>query len=128
MDRLRVVALACLAGGAALLGYAIAQGQMGAGVFLIVPFFYGTGVAAALGMLLLMAGLMLWTLSAFRGLVDGAGTFVPPSGDARRSTRSGGVVLLGPIPLVWGSDHGVARWMMVAGLVLAAILLAIWLL
>src|SRR3990172_5605128 len=48
-----------------------------------------------------------------RGLPRGGG----PRG-AAAAPRYGGVVMVGPIPLVFGSDARVAKWMMVLGIVL----------
>ena len=46
----------------------------------------------------------------------------------RPRVRHGGVVLLGPFPIVWGNDKGMAKGLVVLAIVLAAIVLAIMLL
>ncbi|HVM45587.1 MAG TPA: hypothetical protein VM582_06590, partial [Candidatus Thermoplasmatota archaeon] len=66
MDRLRAACYAALLAGIGLLAYAATQGSLRVGFFLIIPFVYGTGGAAALGMLLLMAGLVLWFFARVR--------------------------------------------------------------
>lgn len=122
---LRSAALASLLGGVALLLYAVATGEARVGIFLIVPYLVGTGAASALGMLLLLVAAVAWALSAPRAAppVERAPQDEAPGGRAR--TRSGGVVLLGPIPIVWGSDRRILPWMVAAGaaLLLLALLL-----
>lgn len=54
----------------------------------------------------------------------GAGGYGPPRG----VVRGGGIVMLGPIPIVFGSDRGVARRLMVLGLLLTLGLLLLVLL
>lgn len=135
------MALAALLAGLALLAYGAIQGDVRFGFFLFVPFVYGTGLLPALGMLLVMIAAFLGFLGvATRRMPDTLSPDdeaydMPPEAAARErgpdvagatrasSTRHGGVVLLGPIPIVWGSDRRILPWMVALGaamLVLAA--------
>lgn len=113
------------AGALALLGLA---GVVAAGVrgeltfhlFVIFPVVTGTGPFAAAGVVLLMAAAVAAFASAARRVPD-----APPGEPA---ARHGGVVLLGPIPFVWGSDRGMARGLLVLAVVLAVIVLVIMML
>ena len=123
MNGPRWAALACALAGGALLAYAAANGDVKVGLLLIIPFVYGMGLAPTLGMLLLLTAAGLWFVGAARD----AGVVMParPGEPDARATKTGGVVLLGPIPIVWGSDRRVLVWMIVAGaalLVLALLL------
>ena len=113
---IRALALVALLAGLALIGLGVARGDVRVGLFLIIPFVYGTGIAPALGMLLLFAAAFLWMV----GRVTAYAGPPPPEAGApiERRSRSGGVVLLGPIPIVWGSDRRVLPWMVLAGVVL----------
>lgn len=126
MNGVKAAALAALLAGIALLLYGGMQGDVRITLLLIVPIVHGTGLPAALGTLLLFAAMVLWfagTVRDARHLSEGDAGM--PSGEARTGTRrSGGMVLLGPIPIVWGSDGGIRRWMVLAGIVL----LALWVL
>jgi uncharacterized protein (TIGR00304 family) len=116
---LKTAALAALLAGLVLLAYGFSQGDVRVGLFLIIPFVYATGAAGALGMLLVMAALVLWLVGkareTTRAMPPGWSADMPPP---ERTTKSGGVVLLGPIPIVWGSDRRILPWMVAAGLAL----------
>lgn len=109
------------------MGYAAAAGDVRVGLFLIVPFVYGTGITPALGMFLLMAAAVLY----FLGTARGSARAPPPLseggmvGEQRATTKHGGIVLVGPIPIVWGSDRRVLRWMIAAGAAMLILALAL---
>ena len=138
MRTMRALGLASLLAGGLLVAYAAMRGDVRVGLFLIVPFVYGTGLAPFLGMLLVMAGLFMLAVSSFTGMLPPRGAWAeddgragPPAGGAasgerwQSRSRHGGVVLLGPIPIVWGSDRRILPWMVAAGA--ALLLLALWL-
>lgn len=122
MRAMRALGLASLLAGGLLIAYAAVSGDVRVGLFLIVPFVYGTGLAPFLGMLLVMAGLLMLAASSFTVALPPRGEGI--GGERRVETRSGGVVLLGPIPIVWGNGR-VLPWMVAAGA--ALLLLALWL-
>ncbi len=65
-----------------------------------------------LGFLLFIAGFIVVFVSAF--LLAGGGR-----------ARGGGLVLIGPLPIVFGSDAGVVRWLLAFGLLLAVLVFLI---
>lgn len=114
--------------GAAVLSVALTQGEATLSLFVIFPVITAAGPWAGLGILLLVAGffalfltLPLWfaatgTESTERepGTLPSA-TRPPPSASPR---RWGGVVFLGPVPIVFGSDATVAKWMILVSALL----------
>jgi uncharacterized protein (TIGR00304 family) len=127
MRTLRALGLASLLAGGLLLAYAATTGDVRVGLFLIVPFVYGTGLAPFLGILLVMAGLFMVAASSFAGVLPPRGNGEWVEGERRVESRSGGVVLLGPIPIVWGSDRRILPWMVGAGVALLVLaLLLTW--
>ena len=131
MRRLSLLAIASLLGGVALLGYGAATGQ--AKVVLIFPVFEGP--VPFVGGLLIMLAMFLWFLSTAREAVPwpaesttGAPTPPPTPVAPTPTARAGGVVFLGPFPIVFGSDPKVARAMLILGIVLAVLLLLVFLL
>lgn len=98
-------------------------------LFLIFPVVTATGAWSGLGILSLLAGFVSFFLTWPMWLPGREGPHAPMPTDvtpqpvtappaAAASRRWGGVVFLGPIPVVFGSDAKVTRWMLVAGFVL----------
>lgn len=125
MSRLRVAALAALVAAAALLVLAAQRGQLRVGLLLFIPFLVGQGVLAFAGAALLMLALVLWFLGTpMRPLAPPGAEWAERGPAPERETRHGGVVLLGPIPIVWGSGRALP-WMVAAGVLLLALALAL---
>ncbi len=132
----RLVSLAMIALGAALLLWAALQGDLNVYILLIIPILTGTGPAAALGTLLLIAGIFTWILTRFTvgshppssptTSTHDAPTSPPPQ---EKESKSAGIILIGPIPIAWGSDRKTLLLVLIAaiGLILTATL-ALWLL
>lgn len=111
-----------------LLAYAAFQGDLRVGLFLIVPYVYGTGILPFLAFVLLMVGAFLWLTAGFERVRAApgwepsspdpprAGGWEDARDDERPRTRSGGFVLLGPIPIAWGSGKRLMPWLLVIGI------------
>lgn len=141
VDRTTLRSLAALAllGGGGLVAWAIALGQAEVGVFLVFPFLVGRGPVALAGLVLLFVGFTgLFSSFALGRRVPGGGrdrwrgrrsdrdagadhgrveTASPPeageAGTGDRRVEGGGVILIGPVPIVFGSDR---RWATLAAL------------
>lgn len=125
----RAIAWALVVLGVASLAYAGLQGQLDVFLVLVVPVVTGSGPAAALAMLATIAGVLglLWTSA--RRMTGGPGGSRSPDPGSRpqasadsepgeRRTKGGGVILLGPIPIAWGSDRSTLGWLLVGAIVL----------
>jgi uncharacterized membrane protein len=110
--------------GALAIGVAVARGTAGLAVVVVVPVFYGSSALFLAGVLLLAAGLLTLPLS----LPGAIGS--PESEPASAEGASpGGLILIGPIPIFWGSWRRTSRGVRVAAALAgaAAILLgAAW--
>lgn len=142
MTAARIASWGLLVAGLASLTYAGLQGELEVFVLLVVPVVAGSGPWAALGMLAAIAGAagLVWTAareSARQGPPGGpAGRQAGRTEEARperegghrRETKGGGVILLGPIPIAWGSDRSTLGWLVGLGLLLtlAAVALTLW--
>ena len=132
MRHLRLLGVALLIAGVALIAASIATGQGQVYLLLFIPVYVGTSALGMLGILVVFLGVFLASLgSAWRGLpapTVPASDSVSPDSVAPPATappaRYGGVIMLGPIPIVFGSDARIAKWMTVLGLILAGFVIA----
>lgn len=122
----RLLGPALLVAGVACLAVGYLQGEASLSLFVIFPVITATGGWSALGILLLIAGVFAFFLTWPAWSIPES---VPPTGPAQSAPtappapvasnrRWGGVVFLGPVPVVFGSDAKIARWMIVAGILL----------
>jgi uncharacterized protein (TIGR00304 family) len=133
MNTLRAVAWSVIALAVILIVVALIVGELKAALFLVFPVLYGVGLLAAAGILLLFVGVILLFASAVPSTDRSQEKPVIPTEptdasqpSVERRTRFGGVVLVGPIPIVFGSDRRTAFWAMVAmALILVALALFI---
>ncbi len=122
----RLLGPALLLAGVAALAVGVVQGEAVLSLFVVFPVITATGGWSALGILLLIAGFFALVLTWPAGMVaepiaaetppTGAAAAPPPS--AVPSRRWGGVLFLGPVPVVFGSDAKIARWMILVGVLL----------
>ena len=105
--------------GLVLIALALVTGEAKVALVLFIPVIYGGGILLLLGILLLFLGIF-------------ARFFLPMTHEETTLEKNyGGVVFIGPIPMVFGSDAKITRTMMYIGLVIAIILLlfyVLWLL
>ena len=146
LNRFTAAAACLFAAGLALVALSVLRGEGSAGILVCVPFFYGTGLLSSLGVLCFFGGMVLLFLGMARSAAeaqapDGGGGPASPDApevaahgegaEAAPRTRAGGVILLGPVPIVFGSDPGISRAMfylalgLMAGLVAVLLLLAL---
>ncbi len=117
--------LLILAGATALV-VGFLKGEATLNLFIIFPVITATGGWSALGILLLIAGcfalFLTWTVAvpaefpASQGPPQALAPAQTPAPSANR--RWGGVIFLGPVPVVFGSDANMARWMILVGVLL----------
>ena len=111
-----------------LLVIAAIRGELSFAIVFIIPVIIGYGPLSITGALLLFLGLILLFTSFLREPLEreeGVGREIPDDPnleDERRGSRPrmGGVVLLGPIPIIFGSD-----WRMASLAIILAILLIV---
>lgn len=126
MNRYLGFAIILVICGIVLLGISVASGEGSAGVVLFIPVFYGSGLFAFLGVLCIMAGLILGFFGIGKGLGEarefedtGESQSPQPAGPrTQKSIKGGGVVLIGPIPVIFGSDAKTAIVLVVLAIIL----------
>ena len=133
--------LLMLVGGIALLAWAVSSGDAEFYLVAIIPVISGSGAVFGVGVLLFMVGLigtfLGMSLRAAEGMAEEFGDAPsqmpprqaqpghrpqgapPPPGGA----EFGGVVFLGPIPIVFGKGPRSNRWMLVASIVFGILMI-----
>jgi uncharacterized protein (TIGR00304 family) len=118
-------------GGIVLIAVAVASGEADVSLLVIFPDFSGSSPLFLLGTLLIVLSFIVGFVMLALGQVQmssGSGwqaqeTKVQPPGGVRK--EYGGVVLLGPVPIAFGSDRRIALIMLVVGIVLAIVFLGV---
>lgn len=136
-----LIPLALFVAGVALIVASVATGEGRLFLFLVFPGIITGGILGVLGFLLIVLSFLVGSFQVWRSMVaappasyqrwEQPGTEPPPSGSPRSETprrRFGGILLLGPIPIVFGSDRKIALAMMVLGIALTAVALVLFLL
>jgi len=103
-------------------------------LFLIFPVIYGRGLLSFLSFLLIFFGIFLILLSLHFGNKESEEYYPPsnyeefsqseifPQPEVRKEKRYGGVILIGPIPIVIGSDEN----MVIIALTISLIILSLF--
>ncbi len=112
-------------GGALLLAWAVAVGQAELSLFLIIPVVHGTGAVTALSILLIFVGFAVTFMTlSFGNFRETDGT--PEEGGRK---EWGGVILLGPIPIIFGSGRSLrGTWPLLALAIISSLLLLMFIL
>jgi uncharacterized protein (TIGR00304 family) len=129
MNRTHILSLVCFLIGCILLGYGFIQGQISFGLIVFIPFFIGSGLFATLGFVMVFLGMILFYLGHLQTF-DNANLFKSSMNTGeknqevftgKKSVKTGGIILIGPIPIVFGST----KKMLVSAFIIAVILLII---
>jgi len=129
--------------GILLLVLSVIKGEGAAGIALFIPFFVGTGPFSSLGVLLIFLGMAILFFAFFQGAAEASQDEGPdvaaeepeagatakgaeptaPSKTPRAKVRGGAVIMIGPVPIVLGSDSSTVRNLMLLamGLMVLAI-------
>jgi uncharacterized protein (TIGR00304 family) len=127
MQWVRWLGLGFLIAGGALMAASVAMGQGQVSLLLIIPVFWGTGVLGFLAVTALFFGFVVLLFGPlFRSGPPGTKSPQVPTPTAPgvsntppSSSRYGGVVVVGPFPIAFGSDRQLATWMIVLGFAIA---------
>jgi uncharacterized protein (TIGR00304 family) len=121
-----------LIGGASMVAASVATGEADLALVVIFPVVSGSGGLFLLGVALIVSGLLLGFVlitmqqsetTGYRQKEGGSSDTGPRP--VETGTRYGGVVLLGPVPIAFGSDRSIAVAMLVLGIVVAVVSLAL---
>lgn len=119
MNKRHILSLICFIVGIAFFAVGFFTGEAEGGVFVIFPFITGSGVYPLLGFIFIFIAILLFMF----GLTTHIGPEelqVEDEYQTRKKTsvKGGGVVLIGPIPIVFGSNWKIAIVLMIIAIIL----------
>ena len=125
MNRYHFLSLICFIGAVVFLFFGFLNGDVKVGVFIVFPFITGSGVYSFFGTILLFLMFLFFIL----GFIASFNTFdskyfdneeitssITP--EKKTSFKGGGVVLIGPVPIVFGSNWRIALILMILTIVI----------
>ena len=125
MRPLRALAAILVLAGAALTVYGVATGEMQVALVIFVPVILGSSVLGVLAIGLMIAGIFVGMadlfLNAGQDEAQGSLTSEERPSETTKRTEFGGVVLIGPIPIMFGSS----KKMTVFAVIVAVVILVI---
>ena len=123
MNRYHISAFILAICGLVLMGYSVASGEGSASVVLFIPVFHGSGLLAFLGVLCIMVAMFL-VFFGFAAQAGGPEDYEDRQAPqqtkpkVKKTIKGGGVVLIGPIPIIFGSDAKTTAILIILALVL----------
>lgn len=126
-------AVGALVAGVALVALSIVEGGASVALLVIVPVISGSSLTFLLGVVLLVVGFLSLPF-ALAEEWGGAPPSLPSSGTAQTGGQGGGggFILIGPVPIVFGSWKGISRrtrwWLAFVGAVLLTVAFVVFVL
>lgn len=116
--------------GLALIATAVATGEADVSLIIVFPVFSGSSLVFLLGTLLIISSfivgfILMATDNQQTAEQAGAASKGMSGGEMKPRTAYGGVVLLGPIPIAFGSNKRIALIMLVVGIILAIVVIGL---
>lgn len=125
MNRYHFLSLVFLIGAVVSFIIGFLEGDIQGGIFFIFPFVIGSSIFLLIGILLIFLAVIFYIFGFARfDLQDGEHS-VPRDEIFEKKSRikGGGVILIGPIPIVFGSSWKVSLFMMILGIIIIIVLL-----
>ena len=120
MNKFHILSLFCFILGIIFFSLGFLQGDVEGGVIIIFPFIGGSGIYAFLGVISLFLAILFFMFGFTSTLERKELDFEYESGQPEKKTsvKGGGVVLIGPIPIVFGSNWKITLVMMIVAIIL----------
>ena len=121
MNKYHIFSLASLVLGIVFFIMGFLTGDSEAGIFLIFPFISGSGVYPLLGFIFILIAIFLYPF----GYMDKVTSFGSDGKiiDKKTSVKGGGIVLIGPIPIIFGSNWKITLVLMIVAIILIILLI-----
>ncbi len=106
MNRKHLPSMPVFIAGILLILLGVLSGEVKGGLFVVFPFVIGSGIYATLGILLIIASFILFMFTFSTNPIDRETEYTTIKTNSK--IQGGGIILLGPIPIVIGSNWKIA--------------------
>ena len=124
MNKFQILSLFCFILGFIFFSLGFLQGDVEAGVLIVFPIIGGSSICAFLGVISFFMAIILFMFGFISSLkseeLDYDYEERPP--EKKASVKGGGVVLIGPIPIVFGSNWKISFVMLIIAIILVIVL------
>jgi uncharacterized protein (TIGR00304 family) len=120
MNKFHFFSLFCLIFGLVFFYIGFLSGEVETGFFIIFPFISGSGIYAFLGFILIVIAIFLFMFSfaSFNKIDEFQNDNYELKPKKKTSIKGGGIILIGPIPIVFGSNWKIAAFLMIIALII----------
>jgi len=123
MNKFHFLSLVCLFLGIVFLFIGFILGDVEAGIFFIIPYISGSGLFGFFGFVFIIASIFLFLFGLTNFIENEINEPADSELKSRKKTsiKGGGVILFGPIPIIFGSSWKIA----IISIILAIILIIV---
>jgi uncharacterized protein (TIGR00304 family) len=120
MNKFQILSLFCFILGIIFFSFGFLQGDVESGIILVFPFIGGSGIYAFLGVISLFLAILFFSFGFTSTFEREDFQYEDKERPTKKKTsiKGGGVVLIGPIPIVFGSNWKIAFVMMIVAIIL----------
>ena len=120
MNKYHFLSFVCFIIGIAFFVLGFLQGDIQTGIFVVFPFIAGTGVYAFAGFIFIFIAVLLFIFGFSTRIEPNDLKIDQENSQPTKNTfvKGGGVVLIGPIPIIFGSNWKIAVFLMILAIVL----------
>jgi uncharacterized membrane protein len=109
---LTLIALFMFVAGVILILISVLKGHTKVGIFFIIPFFYSTDLYAVAGVLCIIGAMFCCFYAMLKTVMQ-----FEPSYDVKSEKHHGGIVLIGPLPIIFGSSKTIVKWLIIGAII-----------
>lgn len=121
------IPLICLITGIIFIIIAVLSGKASIAVFVVFPIVYGGGIFMLLGILFIFLSFILFFFIPYEGYTVSKRRKYHGWDEVRDKESSyGGVIFIGPIPIVFGKDESITTKMLYLALIIAVLLVLVY--
>jgi uncharacterized protein (TIGR00304 family) len=124
MNKYHILSFVCFILGFAFFAIGFLTGEAEGGIIIVFPFIAGSGLYPLIGFIFIFVAILLFMFGFTTHFVRSDETQDDYQPSKKTSVKGGGVVLIGPIPIVFGSNWKIAILLML--LVIILIILSIF--